>query len=203
MPRLARRCGLMWRIHAHALRHTHAADLAIAGVPLLAIQQQLGHASLSTTSDYPCEDRGAVADGGGGETEPRRRSAKRLVGTNLVPGSVELLFGKRWAQRAARSSEVEGSKTGHTVTVGGRLSPARSAERLRLPGYRTRFDPMSPDVPRGTDQVSHPLDRVVGQLHNEQRCPPWIHVTYSRPTARCPTLSCSRVARTSSTDSST
>ena len=52
MPRLARRCGLTRRIHAHALRHTHAADLAIAGVPVLAIQQQLGHASLSTTSDY-------------------------------------------------------------------------------------------------------------------------------------------------------
>lgn len=52
MPRLAARAGLSRRVHAHALRHTHAADLAIAGVPVLAIQQQLGHASLSTTHEY-------------------------------------------------------------------------------------------------------------------------------------------------------
>ena len=71
MPRLARRCGLARRIHAHALRHTHAADLAIAGVPVLAIQQQLGHASLSTTSDYlrrvgvPLRMVGAVRPTGG------------------------------------------------------------------------------------------------------------------------------------------
>ena len=52
MPRLARRGGIDRRVHAHALRHTHAADLAIAGVPELAIQRQLGHASLSTTSEY-------------------------------------------------------------------------------------------------------------------------------------------------------
>ena len=52
MPRLARRAGITQRAHAHALRHTHAADLAIAGVPVPAIQRQLGHASLATTSDY-------------------------------------------------------------------------------------------------------------------------------------------------------
>ncbi|PCH53996.1 MAG: hypothetical protein COC22_01210 [Flavobacteriaceae bacterium] len=52
MPRLAGRVGIDRRVHAHALRHTHAADLAIAGVPVLAIQRQLGHASLSTTSEY-------------------------------------------------------------------------------------------------------------------------------------------------------
>jgi len=52
MPRLAKRAGLERRVHPHGLRHTHAADLALAGVPVLAIQQQLGHSSLTTTESY-------------------------------------------------------------------------------------------------------------------------------------------------------
>lgn len=46
LPRLASRAGLERRVHPHGLRHTHAADLALAGVPVLAIQHQLGHTSL-------------------------------------------------------------------------------------------------------------------------------------------------------------
>ena len=52
LPRLAERAGLERRVHPHGLRHTHAADLALAGVPVLAIQQQLGHSSLVTTANY-------------------------------------------------------------------------------------------------------------------------------------------------------
>jgi len=52
LPRLAKRAGLERRVHPHGLRHTHAADLALAGVPVLAIQQQLGHYSLTTTETY-------------------------------------------------------------------------------------------------------------------------------------------------------
>jgi site-specific recombinase XerD len=52
LPRLAKRAGLERRVHPHGLRHTHAADLALAGVPVLAIQQQLGHHSLTTTETY-------------------------------------------------------------------------------------------------------------------------------------------------------
>ena len=52
LPRLAKRAGLERRVHPHGLRHTHAADLALAGVPVLAIQQQLGHHSLTTTAGY-------------------------------------------------------------------------------------------------------------------------------------------------------
>ena len=52
MPRLAKRARLERRVHPHGLRHTHAADLALAGVPVLAIQQQLGHHSLTTTETY-------------------------------------------------------------------------------------------------------------------------------------------------------
>lgn len=48
----------------HALRHTYASDLVAAGVPLLAVQQLLGHASITMTMRYahlaPSALRGAV-----------------------------------------------------------------------------------------------------------------------------------------------
>ncbi len=52
LPRLARKAGIAKRVHAHGLRHTHAAELAAEGVPPNQIQRQLGHASLATTSRY-------------------------------------------------------------------------------------------------------------------------------------------------------
>jgi site-specific recombinase XerD len=52
MLRLARRVGIEKRVHAHGLRHTHAAELALEGHPMNLIQAQLGHASLATTSRY-------------------------------------------------------------------------------------------------------------------------------------------------------
>ncbi len=44
LPRLAKRAGIEKRVHAHGLRHTHAAELAREGVPVNMIQAQLGHA---------------------------------------------------------------------------------------------------------------------------------------------------------------
>ena len=52
LPRLARRAGIEKRVHAHGLRHAHAAELAQEGVPVNVIQQQLGHGSLATTDRY-------------------------------------------------------------------------------------------------------------------------------------------------------
>lgn len=52
LPRLARRAGIAKRVHAHGLRHTHAAQLAAEGVPTHVIQAQLGHANLATTDTY-------------------------------------------------------------------------------------------------------------------------------------------------------
>ena len=52
LPRLARRAGIETRVHAHGLRHTHAAELASEGVPLNIIQRQLGHSNVGTTSRY-------------------------------------------------------------------------------------------------------------------------------------------------------
>ena len=52
LPRLARRAGIARRVHPHALRHTHAVELAREGLPMPWIQAQLGHANLETTSRY-------------------------------------------------------------------------------------------------------------------------------------------------------
>jgi integrase/recombinase XerD len=52
LPRLAAKAGIEKRVHPHGLRHTCAAELAIEGVPVPLIQQQLGHASLQTTTVY-------------------------------------------------------------------------------------------------------------------------------------------------------
>lgn len=63
MIRLCRRTGLR-RIGWHTLRHTFASDLVAAGVALPAVQQLLGHASITTTMRYahlaPSALRGAI-----------------------------------------------------------------------------------------------------------------------------------------------
>ena len=52
LPRIARKAGVEKRVHAHGLRHTHAAQLASEGVPVNVIQRQLGHSNAATTSRY-------------------------------------------------------------------------------------------------------------------------------------------------------
>jgi site-specific recombinase XerD len=52
MTRIGRKAGIEKRVHAHALRHAHAAELAAEGVPVNVIQKQLGHARLATTDIY-------------------------------------------------------------------------------------------------------------------------------------------------------
>lgn len=52
LPRLAAKAGILKRVHAHGLRHTHAFELAMEGVPMPIIQRQLGHRNLSTTDTY-------------------------------------------------------------------------------------------------------------------------------------------------------
>jgi site-specific recombinase XerD len=52
LPELARAAGIHKRVHAHGLRHTHAAELRAEGIDLAIIRRQLGHASLLTTVQY-------------------------------------------------------------------------------------------------------------------------------------------------------
>ncbi len=54
LPRLALKAGLPAdkRVHAHALRHTHAYELLAEGARLDVISGQLGHSSLATTHRY-------------------------------------------------------------------------------------------------------------------------------------------------------
>lgn len=52
LPRLARKAGIERRVHAHALRHSFAAELAAERTPLNVVQYLLGHSSLATTDAY-------------------------------------------------------------------------------------------------------------------------------------------------------
>ena len=52
LPRLARKTGIEKRVHAHGLRHTHAAQLRAEGVDIGIISKQLGHRSIATTARY-------------------------------------------------------------------------------------------------------------------------------------------------------
>lgn len=52
---LARRAGIerdVFDVYPHQFRHTHATDLALEGVPLSVIKEQLRHDHLSTTEGY-------------------------------------------------------------------------------------------------------------------------------------------------------
>ncbi len=52
LRRRATKAGIEKRVHAHGLRHSHAANLASAAIPLNVIQRQLGHSNVATTSRY-------------------------------------------------------------------------------------------------------------------------------------------------------
>ena len=52
LPRLALKAGVEKRVHAHGLRHTHAAQLREEGVDIGVISKQVGHRSIATTARY-------------------------------------------------------------------------------------------------------------------------------------------------------
>jgi site-specific recombinase XerD len=51
LPRLARKAGIMKRVHPHGLRHSFASDAAM-DLPLPVLSAALGHSHLSTTERY-------------------------------------------------------------------------------------------------------------------------------------------------------
>jgi site-specific recombinase XerD len=68
LPRLASKAGIDKRVHAHGLRHTHAAELAEEGYPVNFIQDQLArqpgyHRPVSPSPPPPASKPGAAASG--------------------------------------------------------------------------------------------------------------------------------------------
>jgi integrase/recombinase XerD len=52
LPVLGARAGIEKRVHAHGLRHTHAAQLRDEGLDIGIVSKQLGHRSIATTARY-------------------------------------------------------------------------------------------------------------------------------------------------------
>lgn len=52
LKRLGRQAQIERRVHAHGLRHTHAAELRAEGMDIGIICKQLGHRSIATTARY-------------------------------------------------------------------------------------------------------------------------------------------------------
>lgn len=52
LPRLAMKCGIVKRTHAHGLRHAFASDLEREGAPLSHIRDLLGHSTAAITDSY-------------------------------------------------------------------------------------------------------------------------------------------------------
>ncbi len=52
LPELGAQASIHKRVHAHGLRHTHAAELRAEGIDIAVVKRQLGHSSLLTTIRY-------------------------------------------------------------------------------------------------------------------------------------------------------
>ena len=62
MKALAKKAGVNGSIHPHTMRHSFATHLVEAGADLRAVQEMMGHKSITTTEIYTHLDRGYLRD---------------------------------------------------------------------------------------------------------------------------------------------
>ncbi|TWT94932.1 Tyrosine recombinase XerD [Neorhodopirellula pilleata] len=82
------KAGIKKRVYPHVLRHSYATGLLEAGVDLLTISKQLGHASFVTTMIYPCAARMSWAgESSSAATAMRSRRGTTPAETGTAPAS--------------------------------------------------------------------------------------------------------------------
>jgi integrase/recombinase XerC len=105
LRRRADRAGVVDRVHPHRLRHSYATHLLDMGADLRAIQELLGHASLSSTQKYTAvsaERLLEVYD----RAHPRARKARQPKG-GVAPGAATRGHGQRRTRRHGSQERKE------------------------------------------------------------------------------------------------
>jgi integrase len=111
----ARKLGLADKVHPHALRHSFASHLLQSSGDLRAVQEMLGHASISTTQVYTHLDFQHLAKARRGASARKKETLNKLI---LKPGREKSLKRRHpWVFSGAVAKVHGKPDAGDTVEV--------------------------------------------------------------------------------------